>query len=47
MNHIEIFNRRGMISEPDTDEYGRLFCNLYGDFNLDGITGVTYEITER
>lgn len=33
MNHIEILNRRGVISEPDTDEYGRPFCNLYGDFN--------------
>lgn len=33
LNHIEILNRRGVISELDTDEYGRPFCNLYGDFN--------------
>ena len=33
LNHIEILNRRGVISEPDTDEYGRPFCILYGDFN--------------
>ena len=33
LNHIEILNRRGVISEPDTDEYGRPFCNLHGDFD--------------
>lgn len=33
INHIEVLNRRGIISEPDTDEYGRPFCNLYGDSN--------------
>lgn len=32
IKHIDILNRRGVISEPDTDEYGRPFCNLYGDF---------------
>lgn len=33
LNHIEILKRRGVISEPETDEYGCPFCNLYGDFN--------------
>ena len=33
MNHIEILNRRGVISEPDVDEHNRPFCNLYGDIN--------------
>lgn len=30
-NHIDILNRHGLSSEPDMDEYGRPFCNLYGD----------------
>ena len=38
IKHIEILNRRGVISEPDTDEYGCPFCNLYGDYN----TGCNY-----
>lgn len=33
IKHIEILNRRGVISEPDRDEYGRPYCDLYGDFN--------------
>lgn len=29
---IDILKRRGLISEPDADEYGCPFCLLYGDF---------------
>lgn len=31
--HIEILNRRELISKPDTDEYGLPYCNIYGDFD--------------
>lgn len=33
LNHIEILNRRRVISEVYTDEYRRPFCDLYGDSN--------------
>lgn len=29
---IDMLKRRGLISEPDADEYGCPFCVLYGDF---------------
>ena len=33
VKHIEILNRRGVLSEADIDEYRRPYCELYGDFN--------------